>query len=243
MLLANMVKHKDIAKKVVKKTQPSPIVLKSNELVLNQLLDVFVKGSSGDYNKNANFDYLAYVFADLAADEDVRQHLVCRQEYDGANPIAKIMVFTEHQSEIRRAGVASIIKNACFDTASHKSFVSEETDEGGLNLLPYLLLPLAGPETYDEDEMLEMIPELQLLPPNKTREPNTNILQTHVETLTLLATTAPVRQLFRDLQVYPVIRELHRAVASEDVQEACDRLVQLLQRDEADAEEASNLKI
>jgi hypothetical protein len=36
----------------------------------------------------------------------------------------------------------------------------------------------------------------------------------------------------RQVKVYPVIRECHMNVDDENVQEACDRLVQVLMRDE-----------
>ena len=36
-----------------------------------------------------------------------------------------------------------------------------------INLLPFILLPLAGPEEIDEDEMFDLPEELQLLPSDK----------------------------------------------------------------------------
>ncbi|KAH6856586.1 hypothetical protein B0I37DRAFT_79027 [Chaetomium sp. MPI-CAGE-AT-0009] len=229
MLLANMVKWDDLKSLATRKQDP-PSALKSNELVLNQLLDLFVKGADGTYNKKADFDYLAYVIADLSKHPEIRQFFVNKQEYDGVVPINKIKVFTEHKSDIRRKGVASTIKNAAFDVQAHPAFL----DEDQINILPYLLLPITGSEEYDEEEMMGMLPDLQLLPPDKQRDSDPNIVQTHVETLTLLTTTREGRELMRNVNVYPIVRETHLKVNDEGVREACERLVQVLMRDEAE---------
>lgn len=191
-------------------------------------MDCFVKGAEGGLNKNANFDYLSYFFADLSQTEEGRKYFTTRQEYDGVVPITKLTVFTEHKSDIRRKGVASTIKNVAFDIDSHPMLF----DEDAANLLPYLLLPITGPEEYSDEDMLAMLPDLQLLPPDKKRDSDPTIIATHVETLMLLTTTREGRDLMRQVKVYPVIRECHMNVDDENVQEACDRLVQVLMRDE-----------
>jgi len=199
---------------------------------MNQLVDLFVKGSDGSYNKHADHDYLAYVFADLAKHPEFRQYFVRSQGYDEVIPLTKLKVFTEHKSEVRRKGVASTIKNVAFDLPSHPAFLAENE----INILPYILLPITGNEAYDEEEMLAMLPDLQLLPPDKKRDPDPNIIQTHVETLTLLTMSREGRDLMREVKVYPIIRETHLRVDDEGVQEACERLVQVLMRDEAEDE-------
>ncbi|KAL2015474.1 hypothetical protein VTK56DRAFT_5380 [Thermocarpiscus australiensis] len=229
MLLANMAKW-DGLKSVAARKQTAPDALKSNELVLNQLLDLFVKGADRTYNKHADFDYLAYVFADLSKHAEIRQFFVTKQAYDDDVPLNKIKVFTEHKSDIRRKGVASTIKNVAFDIPSHPAFL----DEDRINILPYILLPITGNEQYDEEETMAMLPDLQLLPPDKQRDPDHGIVQTHVETLTLLTTTREGRELMRRISVYPIIRETHLRVDDDGVREACERLVQVLMRDEAE---------
>jgi hypothetical protein len=229
MLLANLAKW-DGLKSIATRKQDPPAALESNELVLNQLLDLFVKGADGTYNKDADFDYLAYVLADLSKHPEIRQFFVTKQEYDDVVPINKIKVFTEHKSDIRRKGVASTIKNVAFDVPAHPAFL----DEDQINILPYILLPITGNEQYDEEETMGMLPDLQLLPPDKQRDPDHNIVQTHVETLTLLTTTREGRELMRSVNVYPIIRETHLRVDDEGVREACERLVQVLMRDEAE---------
>lgn len=229
MLLANLTKW-DGLKSIVTRKQTPPERLQSDELVLNQLLDLFVKGPDKTYNKHADFDYLAYVFADLSKHAEIRQFFLAEQGYDGVVPLNKIKVFTEHRSDVRRKGVASTIKNVAFEVPAHGAFL----DEDRVNILPYILLPITGNEQYSEEETMAMLPDLQLLPPDKQRDPDNSIIQTHVETLTLLTTTRAGRDLMRSVNVYPIIRETHLHVEDDGVREACERLVQVLMRDEAE---------
>lgn len=89
-----------------------------------------------------------------------------------------------------------------------------------------------GPEEYSDEDTEGMLEDLQLLPPDKEREPNVEILKTHLETLLLLTTSREGRDLMRRIQVYPVVRECHLHVEDEEVREACERVVQILKRDE-----------
>jgi hypothetical protein len=227
MLLANLAKYDEL-KDILSIERPAPKELASNNLAIDQLLDLFVKGADGTYNKEANYDYLSYLFADLAKHEEGRKYFLTRQEYDGVVPLTKLVVFTEHKSDIRRKGVASTIKNVAFETDAHPKFLAEDE----INILPYLLLPITGSEEYGEEDSLSMLPDLQLLPPDKRRDPDPSIIQTHVETLMLLTTTREGRDLMREIKVYPIIRETHLQVEDEGVREACERLVQVLMRDE-----------
>lgn len=151
-----------------------------------------------------------------------------RQEYDDVVPLSKLVVFTEHGNEIRRKGVAGTIKNVAFEVEHHPKFL--DADE--INILPYLLLPIMGNEEYDEQDTEGMLEDLQLLPPDKKRESDHTIIQTHIETIMLLTTTREGRDILRQVKVYPVIRETHLHVENDDVREACERLVQVLMRDE-----------
>jgi len=236
MLLANLAKHDDITE-ILNLERPAPAELKSNNKGIDQLLDLFVRGADGTYNKDADFDYLSYLFADLAKHEAGRKYFLTKQAYDDVVPLSKLVVFTEHSSTIRRKGVASTIKNAAFEVSSHPQFI----DEDAINILPYLLLPIMGNEEYDEEDSLAMLPDLQLLPADKKREPDNAIIQTHVETLMLLTTTREARDLLREIKVYPIIRETHLQVEDEGVREACERLVQVLMRDEEGEEGKENV--
>ncbi|KAG6028593.1 hypothetical protein E4U41_000633 [Claviceps citrina] len=236
MLLANLSKD-DSFKSILQRKQTAPDALGSDDSILNQLMDLFVKGQDGAYNKKADYDYLAYVFADLAKHAEIRRHFLTEQPYDGVIPLSKIRVFTEHKSDVRRKGVASALKNVAFDIGSHPDLLSQD----GINLLPYVLLPITGNEEYDVEDTMDMLPDLQLLSPDKQRDADSANVQTHVETLTLLTTTRQGRDLMRRVKVYPIIKETHLRVDDEGVREACERLVQVLMRDEeGEGEEGGN---
>lgn len=233
MLLANLAKSDKITKLLtLKREVPKP--LSTSPIAIDQLLDCFVKGAGGSYNKNADYDYLCYLFADLAKHEEGRKHfLTARAEGEGDSaekviPLTKLVVFTEHASAIRRRGVASTIKNVCFETQSHEQLLSEE----GVHLLPYILLPLMGSEEYSDEDTEGMLDECQLLPPDKERDSQPDIICIHLETLLLLTSTPEGRKKLRDVKVYPILRELHSHHNNEDVRETSDRVVQVLMRGE-----------
>ena len=233
MLLANMAKSPKITGLLtLKRDVPKP--LSSSPIAIDQLLDCFVKGAGGSYNKNADYDYLSYLFADLAKHKEGRTHFLSPHKEDAdIVPLTKLIVFTEHKSTIRRRGVANTIKNTAFETDAHARLISDD-DKTGTGLLPYILLPLMGSEEYADDDTDGMLDETQLLPPDKEREAQADIIGTHLDTLLLFTTTKDGRQKLRDVKVYPIVRELHMQSKDEDVQEACDRLVQVLMRDEED---------
>ncbi|KAK4542180.1 hypothetical protein LTR36_007027 [Oleoguttula mirabilis] len=234
MILANLAKSSTITKLLtIKREVPKP--LSKSPFAIDQLLDCFVKGALGGYNPKADYDYLSYLFADLAKHEEGRKYFFTpRKEDDDIIPLTKIIVFTEHKSTIRRRGVANTIKNACFEVSSHHRLLSDEY----VGLLGYLMLPLMGSEEYSDDDTEGMLDECQLLPPDKEREKQSDIIVTHLETLLLLTSTKEGRQRLRAVKVYPIIRALHSHTEDESVGEGCDRLVQVLMRgEEGDTEE------
>ncbi|KAI9721030.1 MAG: hypothetical protein M1812_002510 [Candelaria pacifica] len=227
MLLANLAKS-DHLKGILTLTRATPKPLSTSGNAMDQMMDCFVKGASGTYNKAANYDYLAYFFADIAKFPEGQTYFTTAQPYDNVIPLTKLTVFTEHVSLIRRLGVASTLKNISFSVPSHPLLLSSSA----INVLPYVLLPLTGNEEYTDEDTNAMLPDLQLLPPDKEREKDSRITSTHLETLLLLTTTREGRDALRSAGCYPVVRETHLAVDDEGVQEGCDRLVQVLMRDE-----------
>lgn len=232
ILLTNLAKN-DFINKILEFTielnEEQKKIFKSNQAI-DCLMDSFVKGYDRKLNEYANYDYLSYFFADLSRYKQGRTYFITEQEYDQVVPLSKVLVFTEkYDDKIRREGVASTIKNSLFDTNSHMKLLNDEK----INLLPFILLPLAGPEEIDEDEMFELPEELQLLPSDKKREPISGIICIHLESLLLLCTTKQGREYLREKQVYAIVRELHKAMDVEEVADLCDRVVQMLKRDEA----------
>ncbi len=94
-----------------------------------------------------------------------------------------------------------------------------------------------GSEEFSDEDTEGMIDECQLLPPDKERESQPDILSTHLESLLLLTTEREGRERLREVKVYPIVRELHVAVEDEGVRETVDRLVQVLMRAEEGEED------
>jgi hypothetical protein len=241
MLLANLAKH-DSLKRILtlERALPKTKNLSTSKNAVDQLMDCFVKGAEGKLNKDASYDYLSYFFADIAKYPEGRTHFITpRKDDNEIIPLTKLTVFTEHKSDIRRRGVASTIKNVCFDTDSHTQLMAFD----GVNLFPYVLLPIMGSEEYSDEDMEGMLDDLQLLPPDKKREKDVEILKTHLDTILLLTTTRGGRDVLRNIKVYPIVRETHLHVEDDDVRESCDRIVQVILRDEEDeSKEESKLK-
>ncbi|KAL8181433.1 UNVERIFIED_CONTAM: Protein hgh1 [Gekko kuhli] len=108
-------------------------------------------------------------------------------------------------SSLLRGGVVGTLRNCCFDYGRHEWLLSDQVD-----LLPFLLLPLAGPEEFPEDEMEKLPVDLQYLPPEKQREPDPDIRKMLLEALLLLTATKPGRLLVRERGTYFILRELHK---------------------------------
>lgn len=54
-------------------------------------------------------------------------------------------------------------------------------------MLSHILLPLAGPEEFKDDEVDKLPVDLQYLPNDKTREPDQDIRKVLVETILLVS--------------------------------------------------------
>ncbi|PVU84940.1 hypothetical protein BB559_006910 [Furculomyces boomerangus] len=235
MLLSNICKDKAVSDALVTlKIAKQPEIINS-DLALDQLTQLFLMGvGENRLNKKANFDFLSSVFAELTIDKPGREYFI-NPDSDGKVPLTKVMVFSEYPELIRRGGVISVLKNVCFSINLHKELLSEDH----INILPYILLPLCGPDDYDEEDMDGMPEEVQLLPPEKQRETDHQLRLTLVEALVLLATHRESREHLRKKKVYPIIRQLHLSDNDEQTSEAIDKLVQLLMRYEENDERAN----
>ncbi|KAJ2917111.1 hypothetical protein MD484_g3296, partial [Candolleomyces efflorescens] len=221
------------------------------------LVEAFVQGATmgeiTDLSKRprkAELHFLASVFANMSVSPTGRNFFLSPQPFQLAQqesgdfryPLSKIVAFTEHKDAIRRKGVASTLKNCSFNAKGHKAILSLDSEQitvrpsktaaPGIAALPYILLPLAGPEEFDLDDQDKLLPELQFLPPNKKREADATIRLTLIETLLLLCHTRWGRDYQREHGVYEIIREAHPHDKNENVQEHMERLVQLLKGEE-----------
>ncbi|GMM32152.1 Hgh1 protein [Martiniozyma asiatica (nom. inval.)] len=251
ILLANLGKEEEIKKifslEVNYKAMNDSCAAKENEKpfassnAMDCLMDMFVKGSNRSINSFAVFDYLSYLFSDVSRFTEGREYFVTERSYDGVIPLMKLLVFTEkYDAKVKREGVAGTIKNSLFDISKHSVFLSED-----VNMLLYILAPLCYPNNagLSDEEILELPDELQFLSEDKQFETNGNIVAIWVECLLLFCSTRKGRELLRDSSSYAVIREVHKVwgekkdgikEVNDKVEELCDRVVQMLMRDEGE---------
>lgn len=92
----------------------------------------------------------------------------CRYLLDRENVfLQRLLHYTENYDEIRQHGTFGILKNCTFDVENHEWLLSPS-----INLLPHLLLPLAGPEEFEQEDIDKLPSELQYLPALKQRNSN-----------------------------------------------------------------------
>lgn len=250
-------------------TGPAPVPYPSAEArnvhALPLLIDAFVQGASVDdvqdkdkRARKSNLHFLSSVFANISTIPAGRMFFLTprpvdplKAESDMEYPLTKLLVFTEHKDTIRRGGVASTLKNCAFYVQAHRAMLTPDSERiavppssveaSGMDILPYLLLPLAGPEEFDLEDQELLPPALQFLPPTKTREPDPVLRLTHVETLLLLCTTRWGREHLRKNGVYEIVRALHENEQVDKISEHVERLVNFLKRDEGPETEADDI--
>ncbi|XP_036159737.1 protein HGH1 homolog isoform X1 [Myotis myotis] len=190
-----------------------------------------------DYNARAPLHYLGPVLSNLSQRPAARAFLLDRDRC----VVQRLLPLTQYpDSTVRRGGVVGTLRNCCFEhhwsgphpcllppPGHHKWLLGPEVD-----ILPFLLLPLAGPEDFSEEEMERLPVDLQYLPPDKQREPDADIRKMLIEAIMLLTATAPGRQQVRDQGAYLILRELHSWEPESDVRGTCEKLIQVLIGDE-----------
>ncbi|KAI8852686.1 hypothetical protein BC829DRAFT_384299 [Chytridium lagenaria] len=201
MLLNNMTKCQPLAQSLI------PTTTSPRTSHLDNLLEIFIRGSTKTYNPSASYHFLSGVFANISVSTRGAQCFRDKSNVDGVVRLAKVLPFIEHQDAIRRGGVVATVKNCCFEVVEGSEGVLSEE----LNLAAYVLLPLCGNEDFDEDIRLML-----------------------VETLLLLTQTRPGRDHLRAKRAYPVIKRLHPWERDPEVKDRCERLADMLARDEAD---------
>jgi hypothetical protein len=201
---------------------------------VDNLLEVFVRGESKKYNKDASYHFLAGVFANLSSVTSGAAALRSRSNVDGLIRLSKILPFTEHPDHVRRGGCIATIKNCCFDVEDERAGGLLLSDE--LNLMPYILLPLVTAEGFDDDDDdLDGIPEeLQLLEPTKEKEKDPKLRLMLIESLLLVTQSRPGRDHLRAKKAYPVVKKLHTQEKDEEVMDRIEKLVNMIMRDEED---------
>nr|SVE70525.1 EOG090X08WK [Daphnia similis]SVE71149.1 EOG090X08WK [Daphnia similis]SVE71781.1 EOG090X08WK [Daphnia similis]SVE72407.1 EOG090X08WK [Daphnia similis] len=195
-------------------------VFQSMEENLDKYIDIFCQEK---YNKKgARLHYLASVLSNLSQLPAVRSYI-----FDPSRScLQRLVSFTDYKDSIsRRGAILGLIKNCCFETDHHEFLLSEAVD-----LLPKLLIPLAGPEEFDEEDNDKLPIDLQYLGEEKTREPDPDIRKMLLEALTQLCATKFGREYLRSKNTYVILRELHKWEKNENVLVVLEHLVNILIR-------------
>ncbi|XP_034180973.1 protein HGH1 homolog [Osmia lignaria lignaria] len=175
-------------------------------------------------NTGAKLHYLGSVFSNLSQSSHVRRYLTDRDH----NVIQRLLPFTEYEDSIvRRGGIVGTLKNCCFDIENHEWLLSPEVD-----ILTYLLLPLAGPEEFDDEDNDKLPVSLQYLPETKKREQDLDIRIMLLEALTQLCSTKKGREILRKNNTYVILREYHKWEKNKNALLACENVVDILIRTE-----------
>ncbi|KAK0167625.1 hypothetical protein PV327_004997 [Microctonus hyperodae] len=189
----------------------------------NQIVHAFAYANT--YNtKGANLHYLGPVLSNLSQSLIVRKLLT-----DKTHPIIhKLLPFTEYkESLVRRGGIVGTLKNCCFDIENHQWLLSEQVD-----ILPHILLPLAGPEEFDDEDNEKLPVDLQYLSETKERESDPDIRIMLLEALCQLCATKVARQILRSKNTYLILREYHKWETEKMALLACENVIDILIRTE-----------
>ena len=197
--------------------------LTAEGITLNTIITIFCNESYN--NKGANLHYLGPLISNLSQIEDARKQLL---DHDNPVTISKLLAFTDYQtSHVRRGGIIGALRNCCFDSSSHEWLLSEDN---GIDILPRLLLPLAGPTPSDmEPEEIEKLPvDLQYLDDDKRIEPDPDLRKMLIESIHQLCSTKAGREIIRLRNAYPILKELHKSETDIGLKLACENVVDIL---------------
>lgn len=213
-ILSNLTRHERTCRDVFK-------TLQEQNIGLAKLVEIFCQEG---FNQKASLHYLGPLLSNLTQLPEARHFILDKERC----VIQRLLPYTQYeQSTTRRGGVVGTLRNCCFDYAHHEWLLGDSVD-----ILPYLLLPLAGPEELSEEENEGLPVDLQYLPEDKKRETDPDIRKMLLETLLLLTATKGCRQIMKNKNVYPIMREFHNWEKDPHVISACEKLVQVLISDE-----------
>ncbi|TRY87367.1 hypothetical protein DNTS_003940 [Danionella cerebrum] len=235
-ILSNLSRNEDSSRAVF-------TALQEQNVTLGALVEIFC---TPGFNKSASLHYLGPLLSNLTQLPETRHFILDKDR--GFYP--------SHSLRSRARGEEEWWER--FETAHsimvrlhphHEWLLSDAVD-----ILPFLLLPLAGPEELSEEENEGLPVDLQYLPEDKKREEDPDIRKMLLEALMLvreapifislhsdyfllfslsqLTATKAGREIMKSKNVYPIMREFHKWEKDPEVISACEKLVQVLIGDE-----------
>ncbi|XP_022517935.1 protein HGH1 homolog [Astyanax mexicanus] len=216
-ILTNLSRHQPTCRQVF-------LSLQQQDVSLAKIVEIFCTEGA---NQSASLHYLGPLLSNLTQLPETRQFILDKERC----VIQRLLPYTQYEASVtRRGGVIGTLRNCCFEHAYHEWLLSDAVD-----ILPFLLLPLAGPEELSDEENEGLPVDLQYLPEDKKREEDPDIRKMLIETLLLLTATKAGRQIMKQKNVYPIMREFHKWEKEPQVISACEKLVQVLIGDEPEA--------
>uniref|UniRef100_A0A672KP83 Protein HGH1 homolog n=1 Tax=Sinocyclocheilus grahami TaxID=75366 RepID=A0A672KP83_SINGR len=144
-ILSNLSRHERTCRDVFNTVQ-------EQKIGLDKVVEIFC---TEGFNKKASLHYLGPLLSNLAQLPEARHFILDKDKC----VIQRLLPYTQYEeSSTRRGGVVGTLRNCCFEYAHHEWLLSDAVD-----ILPYLLLPLAGPEELSEEENEGLPVDLQYL--------------------------------------------------------------------------------
>lgn len=192
-VLANLSKPKHLCQKVFECVDNGSVKLEGLVYILCQI----------DYNKKgAKLHLLAPCITNFSQLTEGRRQIMDQNSII----LQRIIPFMEYKgAKGRRSSIIAAIHNCCFEKENHLWLMGEDVD-----IVPRLLLPIAGPDVYTIEENDTLPVDLQYLPEDKEREPDTEIRKLILESLMQLCITRSGREIMRSQNIYLILKEHHK---------------------------------
>lgn len=99
------------------------------------------------------FVILGPIFSNLSQVAKGREFF-CKAD---SETLSRLIPFVQYEaSVVRKGGIVGLLKNICFDSSIHSHLLED------IDVLPIILLSLAGPEEYTDEENDKFPMELQV---------------------------------------------------------------------------------
>lgn len=234
MLLANVTTTPEGAKALLGYDgKSSDGLLALREKKIRTLTNAFLEGEpepegvdkdTGDAKWDDDYQYVANILSNISQLEQGRDFLMKRR--GDTTLVAALLPQLRSPNVVRRRGIASMVRNLCFDTDNHFYLYDQ------LDIPSKVMYLLAGPEPLDEEDKAGMHPSVYRLGDKKKRENDRHVRLYAVDSLLLLCTTRNGRNELRRKKVYPIVRNAHLVEPDEEIGDQIYKLVDFLIRDE-----------
>eukprot|EP01102_Stenamoeba_stenopodia_P001763 TRINITY_DN11602_c0_g1_i1.p1 TRINITY_DN11602_c0_g1~~TRINITY_DN11602_c0_g1_i1.p1 ORF type:complete len:382 (-),score=105.48 TRINITY_DN11602_c0_g1_i1:38-1135(-) len=236
MLLSNLTHNEEGSKALLMLERP---VLKGYHAA--KLIDYFVESSFNVYN-NINAEsaaseankkeeeedksaWIANVILNLSQLKEGRELLISKDN-NYLKPFLSLLS-SPSLNIIRRRALVGTLRNILFEDCKEEIVMDFELIE---HLTSLLVHPSSKFSSEDEHGMNEAL--LKAIREKKRFEDDEACRKILIESLFLLSSVKSIRSQMRALNIYPVLRELHKEEKSEAVANAITDVVELLIRDE-----------